>query len=95
MTACAVWLQEAVQAVKYYSEKRAEWDAAIEAARGLLQQYTQQRDAVQHQAEQVCPPPSFRTPNLPVSPSVLPPVTLTQLWAASVFVPDDIALASL
>ena len=55
---CAV-VQEAVQAVKYYAEKRAEWNAATQAAHEQLQQHTQQRDDLQRQAEQVRNPPDL------------------------------------
>lgn len=47
-------LQEAVQAVAYYSQKRQEWHAAIDAAEKDLQEHTQQQDALKRQAEQVC-----------------------------------------
>ena len=47
-------LQEALQAVAYYSQKRQEWHASIDAAQKQLQEHTQQQDALKQQAEQVC-----------------------------------------
>lgn len=59
-------LQEAVQAVKYYAEKRAEWNAGLQADHEQLEQHKQQQDDLQHQAEQVLNPP-----DLPAQPACI------------------------